>query len=229
MRALPRTNRPITIHWIRHGEVELDGGVERVYGDMEMPLSARGIQQLEDVAADLQQDDPRLSAVYASNLGRAIAGATSIAKLQNLTIRVEPAFREIYRGAWRGLTWPEVEARFPGGARRFVTESTTYRDHGGETMDDVERRAIDGWSRILNDNHEKPGGAIAVVSHSWIVRVVIARVLGLDAAGALRISSNPGSISTIDGDASGWRIICINRSVIARTRPTTDETPRPTG
>lgn len=229
--SLPIPQSPATVHWIRHGEVQLDGP-ERVYGDMEMPLSERGIAQLEAVAAEISKSD-RLTAVYSSNLERAVIGARSILKLQKDSLQKnepvqEPLFREIFRGEWRGLTWAEVDAQFPGGARRFVTEPLTYRDHRGETLADVERRALAGLARVIREND---GGNIAIVAHSWIVRTVLARVVGLDAAGALNVHADTGSWSTIRGDRAGWRAICINRKITIprQMRRANDNDVRPTG
>lgn len=225
VQSLPIATRPTTLHWVRHGEVELDG-VERVYGDMEMPLSRKGILQLEAVAEEFTKT--KLTAVYASNLSRAVIGAGAIAKLQKLTVVEEPLLREIYRGAWRGLTWAEVEAKFPGGARRFVTEPCDYRDHRGETLADVERRAVEAWRKIVASND---GGDVAIVSHSWVVRTVMASVLGMGAAGALNVQADTASISTICSDGARWKIVHINvRVPMGDRRPrANDNVPAPTG
>lgn len=214
---LPTPNAPITLHLIRHGEVLLDGP-ELVYGDLEMPLSRRGIEQLEDMGKYLS--NIRFDAVYSSDIERAKIGAASIVKFQQqlsvqtgLSVQIDRGFREIFRGDWRGLTWAKIETRWPGGAARFVHESETYRDHNGETLRDVSIRVVAAVDRILQQFPQKAGERnVAIVAHSWVVRVLVAHTLGLPASGALRIHADPGTVSIIAGDPEkGWSVICINQ------------------
>ncbi|MFN0208037.1 MAG: histidine phosphatase family protein [Planctomycetota bacterium] len=235
---LPKPSVPITIHLIRHGEVLLDGP-ERVYGDLEMPLSRRGIQQLEALGEYLS--NVRLDAVYSSDIERAKIGAASIIKFQpaplieaSLSLQIDRGFREIFRGDWRGLTWAEIETRWPGGAARFVNESETYRDHNGETLRDVSVRAVAALERILHNSYLSQGGAneknVAIVAHSWVVRVIVAHALGMPAAGALQIHADPGKVSTIAGgpeiiNNNGWRVLQMNQGLPAARTSSAAQTP----
>jgi broad specificity phosphatase PhoE len=228
--VLPIPAAPVRIHLLRHGEVALDGP-ERVYGDMEMPLSARGVEQLE--IAGRFFSEVQLDAVFASDIQRAVTGAQSIAKYQRgIGVQIDTGLREIFRGDWRGLTWEEIEQRWPGGAARFVTESESYRGHRGETLADVSRRAAGALDRILRNSQWRE---VAIVSHSWVVRVLVAHALGLPAAAALSIHGDPGKYSTIEGNPQhGWRVICINATPVAaapdrQMPPPTATTPLPTG
>lgn len=224
---LPAPHGPMVLHLIRHGEVALDGP-ERVYGDLEMPLSERGRQQLEWVGSALS--NASLQFVYASDLTRAQIGAESVAKHHGLTVVIEPAFREIFRGAWRGLTWAEVDRQFPGGAARFVNESETYRDHGGETLLDVANRVNPAFDQLIMNNAGATEGAI--VSHSWVIRVLLARFLRLRPAAALSVHADTASISTVRyTKETGWRIQQMNRSVEKSGRGNTSKPTanRPTG
>ena len=201
--ARPRT--AMRVHLVRHGEVRHEGP-ERIYGDLEMPLSERGIAQLEAVARVLSNEP--LAAVYASDLERARIGAESIARPHGLVPRVDPALREIYRGKWRLLTWDEVETRFPGGARRFVLEPETYRDHEGETIADVDERARAAFARIVEAND---GKTVAVVSHSWVLRSLLARAFGASIARVMSLPVETGAIATLEGDSRGWQVTAMNR------------------
>lgn len=215
MPSLLHPSKPTKIHLIRHGEVSLPDG-ERVYGDLEMPLSPRGYEQLEAVAREFASDP--LEAIYASNLERAQIGARSVAKPHGRAVRILPGLREIYRGDWRGLSWSEIESRWPGGPERFVRKPATYRDHHGETLADVDRRAAIAFARIVD---ESSGASAAVVSHSWIIRCLLARALGAPLEAAMSVPIDTGSIQTLVGDSGGWRIACVNR------RPTDRMPPRP--
>jgi broad specificity phosphatase PhoE len=204
-RSLPAAVAPMTVHLVRHGEIQLEGGLERVYGDLEMPLSERGIAQLEATAKTLSAEP--LSAVYASDLERARIGAEAIARPHGLAVRVDSRLREIYRGEWRGLTWEEIDERWPGGPARFLADPGGYRGHEGETVADVDRRAAEAFERIVA---ERAGESVAVVSHSWVIRALLARALGMPLEGVIRLDAECGAIATIAGDARGWRVKTLN-------------------
>lgn len=193
------------MHLVRHGEVAVEGP-ERVYGDLEMPLSPRGVAQLEAVGEALAAAP--LRAVFASALGRARIGAEAIARRHGLSVAVDEDLREISRGRWAGLTWDEVEARWPGGPAGFLADPAAYRAEGGETVGDVDRRALAAFARIVRAHD---GASVAVVSHSWVLRCLLARALGAPIAGVLRVPVECGAIATLEGDARGWTVAAVNR------------------
>ena len=223
MSRLPQPRGSTVIHLVRHGEVAQNEG-ERVYGDMEMPLSERGLAQLEEVAAELAHEPIR--AVFTSDLERARIGGASIARPHRLEIAVDPNLREIYRGLWRGLTWSEIERRWPGGPQRFLKEPATYRDHDGETLADVDRRAAAAFERIVAI---ADGGVVAVVSHSWIVRTLIARVLDAPLEAAMNLPVETGSIQTIVSSGGAWRLLCFNCGPASRRHSRSPTPQSPTG
>jgi broad specificity phosphatase PhoE len=211
MAGLALPSKPTVLHLIRHGEVA-GNERDRVYGDMEMDLSPRGVAQLEAMGEELAREP--LRAVFASDLERARIGAAAIARPHGLEPRIDRDLREIFRGAWRGLTWGEIEARWPGGPQRFLREPATYRDNDGETLADVDRRAVRAFERIVAI---ADGGVAAVVSHSWIVRSLIARVLDAPLESAMGLPVDTGSLQTIACDGAAWRLRCFNRRPHGRT------------
>ena len=181
-------------------------GPERVYGDLEMPLSRKGVAQLESVGEALAREP--IAAVYASPLERARIGARAIARHHGLEPRIDPDLREIARGRWAGLTWEEVEAGWPGGPAGFLADPAGYRAHDGETLADVDRRAMAALGRILR---EHAGTTVAIVSHSWIVRCILARAIGGAIERALNLPVECGAIATLNGGSSGWTVASVNR------------------
>lgn len=222
---------PLTLYLIRHGEVALDGP-ERVYGDMEMPLSSLGIAQLEAVGQRLA--GVPLDLVASSDLERAKIGAESVARWQASAPRrvVDAGFREIFRGQWRGLTWPEIEARWPGGAQEFLKKPAEYRGHDGETVADVGLRAVQALERLVAQ--VPAGGSVAVVAHSWTNRALFTATLELpwsavmnlpvDHAGVAELAwipaSSPGSGSwTLRSLRAAPKVVSSSQALGDRPRP----------
>jgi probable phosphoglycerate mutase len=193
------------IFWIRHGEVEA-GWTERLYGDLDVPLSAEGRRQGGRAAARLAE--VALEAVVSSGLARSRHTAELLAGTHGLPVTLERDFREIDRGLWRGKTWDEVEKEFPRARRRFV-EEPEYREHGGESLAAVAERVMGGLRRLLARH---PSGTIAVVAHLWPIRCVGASILGMPLSKVDRLALDPGAISITEHGPEGDTILAWNLS-----------------
>jgi broad specificity phosphatase PhoE len=65
-------------------------------------------------------------------------------------------------------------------------------------------------SHLAASAQAMPGAVIACVTHSDIIRGVIAHYLGLDLDHMLRFDIDPGSVSTILLDGQGARVTRVN-------------------
>ena len=112
---------------VRHGET--DWNVEgRAQGQMHVPLNDRGLVQAEAIAARLRP--MRFTAAYASDLRRVTQTAEAIMRGRDVPLVTLPALRERGFGEWEGLTFTEMEARYPGTVRRAVLRGRLERRAG---------------------------------------------------------------------------------------------------
>src|SRR5262249_5745086 len=111
-----KLRRVTTILLARHGETAWNRDL-RWQGHADPPLTDRGRQQARGVSDRLA--DVRVAAVYSSDLRRALETAAIVAERSCLPVNAVPALREVDVGSWSGLTFDEVEARFPEGFRRW--------------------------------------------------------------------------------------------------------------
>ena len=114
---MERVNR---IYLVRHGQVV---GYESfpAYGHTDADLTEVGILQSEHIAERLRFAD--ISAIYASDLKRSIMGARIMARHHDVPLFILPELREVYFGAWEGLTFPEIRKRFPEAVRSREADS----------------------------------------------------------------------------------------------------------
>jgi len=89
-----------TLYLIRHGETE-GNNIKRYKGSIDVPLSERGMKQMEKVARYLSQNIKllenhlsRLGAIYCSDLSRAIKSAEIIAEPYSLNPVIIAELRE---------------------------------------------------------------------------------------------------------------------------------------
>ncbi|SRR6266568_8251553 len=153
---------------VRHGETDWNAE-RRFQGHADPPLNETGRAQARAVADELA--DEGLDAVYSSDLARARETAEIIASHLDAEVRPLRELREIDVGEWQGLTWPEIEERFPEGV-------LNWHEHGhgwehGETYDQLGKRIVAVLREIAGAH---PGGRVLIVGHGGTVRAVRAFV-----------------------------------------------------
>jgi broad specificity phosphatase PhoE len=164
------------LYLVRHAETAWN--VERRFqGQLDVPLSSTGERQAVRVAGWFAAQPVRFSAIYSSDLRRAMDTAQTIAPGLGLMLTPSQELRELNCGTWQGLTVVEVEERFPGELQRWREDVCGYTLPGGESIPDVQRR-MSGYMADVVSRHR--GEAIIVVSHGASLSAYIAAINGWD-------------------------------------------------
>lgn len=161
---------------IRHGQSQ--GNAEgRFGGHTDTPLSARGRRQAEATAKAL--DSEKFSAIYSSDLLRAIETASPLAKLTGVPLETTDALRERSVGVMEGLTFEEAAEKYPEQYAALLHRDFEHVLLGGESY----RQTLDRASKKLDEAIEKhKGGRIAVFTHTGAICILILHLMGaLDA------------------------------------------------
>jgi broad specificity phosphatase PhoE len=161
---------------IRHGQSE--GNAEgRFGGHTATPISARGRLQAEATALALSTEN--LTAIYSSDLPRAVETALPLARLTGLDVEQTEAFRERSVGVMEGLTFEEAAAQHPEQYAALIRRDFDHVLLGGESY----RQMLDRAARQLDQaiEHHK-SGRIAVFSHTGTICILALHLMGaLDA------------------------------------------------
>lgn len=148
---------------IRHGETAWNVDA-RIQGQLDIGLNATGRRQAARLGRALA--DARLDAVYSSDLERARDTASAVARVAGLGVRTDPALRERAFGVYEGMTFDEIEQRFPDGARRWRRRDASFGPEGGEALGDFYARVVEGVAAIAARHR---GQHIAVVTHGGVL------------------------------------------------------------
>lgn len=181
------------IYLIRHGEVA-NAIEKKVYnGQFDVDLSPRGVEQMRGVAEILSKKP--IKKVYSSDLRRAMIGAGMIAERHNLEVVQKKELREKNFGRWEGLTYDQVEERYPLEWEAWLADPVNSRPGGGETYIEVEKRVIPELDRIISYHR---GEEIVILAHGGVNRIILCRALGLELRYIFRIEQGYGAINIID-------------------------------
>ena len=187
---------------VRHGAVDA-AWRDRVYGCLDVPLSEEGRGEARTAAARLAEAE--LAAVVSSGLARAEFGAALLRADRALERQDDFDLREIDRGAWAGRPLADLERDEPGAWRAWHERPATNRAPDGESLADLAVRVrprFDAWAA------RHPGASVAIVSHSWVVRVAVCTVLDVSLDQAPRFDVTTGGVVVIEWPvdrASGLR------------------------
>ena len=211
-----------TVYLIRHAEAE--GNLYRVaQGQHDSNLTDRGWRQVK--ALERRFAGVPVDAVYASDLYRTRATASAICRPRNLTPRLRKDLREIFVGDWEQRTWGDIARRTPQAMADFGSRMDRWSIPGAETPAEVLTRVRAALEEIVREN---PGKTVAVFSHGYAIRLVLANLQGISLAdtGSRSPTGDNTAVSLLEGDEKGLRVVWQNDNghlktpeYLARERP----------
>ncbi|MHB9026071.1 MAG: histidine phosphatase family protein [Armatimonadota bacterium] len=193
-----------TFYLVRHGET--DWNVEgRFQGQQDPPLNETGRQQARHAARALAEMP--LAAVYTSDLRRSVETAEIIAQPHGLAPVPDCRLREVCFGDWEGLVVADVAQRFPEVLANWRADSLRIRPPGGETIEDLYRRAVAVLPGMIERN---PEGTVAIVAHGGPLRALLTMALDAPLTVFRRLRLDNCSISVLKFQDTRYSLVRMN-------------------
>jgi probable phosphoglycerate mutase len=188
---------------VRHAENDF-GGSGRIAGRVPgVHLNAKGREQAERLAERLA--GAGIGAIFSSPLERALETAAPLAARLGLQIEVAEAFTEVDFGEWTGKHFDDLR-RNPRW-RAFNTFRSGTRIPGGELSVEVQSRMVTEMENLRGRNPER---VIAVFSHGDPIKSALAHYAGVPIDLYKRFEISTASVTTIDLNEWGPRILGVN-------------------
>lgn len=154
---------------VRHGET--DSNKEGKYlGWTDVPLNEHGISQAMKVRDKLK--DVKFDQVICSPLKRARETAEIISK----NIAYHEELKEINFGLWDNLSHREIEEKYAEEYKLWISDWQKFTFPQGESAMDMNKRVTNFIDKLVN---EQESGYVLIVTHSGIIRNIIAYLLGM--------------------------------------------------
>jgi probable phosphoglycerate mutase len=148
---------------VRHGETEWNIANIR-QGHLDSPLTEDGIAQAKALARRLMSE--RFSALYSSDLGRAMQTARIIAEATGHEIVSDPRLRERHLGIFQGLSSDEIKEKHPEEYKLHRSLGPDYVIPSGESV----RQQVARNLAYLNEIAAKHlGETIVVITHGGVL------------------------------------------------------------
>ncbi len=158
---------------VRHGETEWNR-VGRCQGFSDTELNNNGREQIRELAKSLMNES--ISAVYSSDLIRALDTANAIAHHHNLTVEVDPDLRELNQGDFEGLTFVEIREKYSPLLNKWVESPEVVKLPGGESLKELQERA---WRAIERIYIKHQNQTVVAVSHNLTIITLLCKFKGV--------------------------------------------------
>ena len=179
------------VYLIRHGETAYnrDGlGLGRADAN----LTSFGERQVAALGARLATT--AFDSIYASPLGRCLATASQVRCERDIPLLLRDELLELDVGETEGLAFPEMRERYGDFIKAWSgPHGIEARMPGGESLRDLEARLTPFVEHLLESRDE----IVAVVSHNFVTRVLLTRLLGLELGMFRALSVDLASLTSI--------------------------------
>ena len=178
----------LKIYLTRHGLTEWN--VNRImqgWGNGE--LTEKGVNDAKALGRRLA--DVKLDKVYSSTSKRAYETAHYIIGERKISLIQDDDLREMHFGDWDGRIRDEIEAEYPEEFKIFWETPHLFETETGETFEQLRKRAVDVFERIINEN---TSGTILIVTHSLFLRVLLTHLKNIPLSEVFK-ATPPGNTS----------------------------------
>src|SRR4051794_23435016 len=179
---------------VRHGETPLTKQ-GRYSGRGDVPLTDEGEAQAMAAGGRVAGISRDVTAVVSSPLQRCVRTAELIAaEVGGVPVTVMDDLIECDFGDWEGLTFAEVQERWPREMQAWL-DSTSVAPPGGESFQAVAKRVRGALATVVK---AYPGGVVVLVSHVSPIKLILRDALAAGDAFLHRLFLDAAGISTMD-------------------------------
>jgi probable phosphoglycerate mutase len=192
--APPSLDNATRIILVRHGSTALTTQ-GRYSGRGDVPLSDEGEAQAMAAGGRVAGISRDVTAVLSSPLLRCTRTAELIAaEVGGVPVTVVPDLIECDFGDWEGLTFAEVQTRWPDEMREWLA-SPSVAPPSGESFRAVAKRTRSVLATIKD---QYAGGVVVVVSHVSPIKLILKDALAASDAFLHRMFLDAAGVSTMD-------------------------------
>ncbi len=182
---------------VRHAE-SAGNAQGRWQGRNDTRLTDLGREQAARLGRRLEAEGYRPSRIYASPLSRTFDTARIASSYLELPIVRWDDLIETNVGVFSGLTWREVETRFPKIAREFAETRNTDIIEGAETLAEKRARVQRVVDKVIADHQNDD--QVLLFSHGGIMQFIFAQLVGSNRIWGVSIRNTGVFDFTIDVD-----------------------------
>jgi probable phosphoglycerate mutase len=186
---------------VRHGETEWNIKSIR-QGNLDSRLTEKGMAQAKALAQRLARE--HFTALYSSDLGRAVQTAEEVASVTGHEIITDPRLRERHLGIFQGLSGEEIKQKHPEEYKLHRSLGPDYVIPGGESVKQQVARNI----AYLNEIGSKHlGETIVVVTHGGVISGLFRHTFSIPFNAPRRFEFTNAGLNIFAYDEGNWFLL----------------------
>ena len=186
---------------VRHGETEWNIKSIR-QGNLDSRLTEKGMAQANALAQRLARES--FTALYSSDLGRAVQTAEEVASVTGHEIITDPRLRERHLGIFQGLSGEEIKQKHPEEYKLHRSLGPDYVIPGGESVKQQVTRNI----AYLNEIGSKHlGETIVVVTHGGVISGLFRHTLSIPFNAPRRFEFTNAGLNIFAYEEGDWFLL----------------------
>lgn len=167
------------------------------------PLNEVGQEEAVNIAEWIVKRSPKVDKIYSSASLSCVQTANAIAKEYQKDFEILPELYNQNFGIWKGLSFNEIEKKYPEMLEKYHEFPSGYAPDGGETLLEFGERVEKTINDIIENNI---GKGIVIVTHSNFIRAAIRNALNTPIENQNRVFIPTGSATQIKY-SQGWNIL----------------------
>jgi len=186
---------------VRHGQTQWN--IRRIrQGHLDSELTEKGIDQAKALAQRLAREN--FSALYSSDLGRALQTAKLIADVTGHEILTDARLRERHLGIFQGLNGDEIKQKYPQEYALHRTLGPNYVIPGGESTKQQVARNVGFFESIVR---ERVGQTLVVVTHGGVVSGFFRHTLSIPLEAPRRFEFVNAGLNVFAHEEGNWLLL----------------------
>lgn len=183
---------------VRHGQTQWNLKLIR-QGHLDSPLTEKGVAQARALGERLARES--FTALYSSDLGRALQTAQMIAEATGHKIVTDARLRERHLGIFQGLNGDEIREKYPEEYRLHRTVGPTYIIPDGESVEQQVARNVE-YLKEIAERHL--GEKIVVVTHGGVLSGLFRHTFSIPFTVPRRFEFTNASLNVFNYEDGNW-------------------------
>ncbi|MCF6311800.1 MAG: histidine phosphatase family protein [Verrucomicrobiales bacterium] len=196
------TAESYTIHLIRHPQTDWNAA-RRYQGLSNRPWSPAGASRAQQIVKKFQL------APFDHIISSPRHHARRLAEQLSEQVHQDTRWSEIDHGKWEGLTYQEVNHRFPDTVNQRFAAPLHCKSHGGQSLHELQQQVSEAWQQLIQSpSHQN----IAILTHATPIQLILCHITGLPIERYWQFRIDCGSITSLDITAAGCIINFCNQT-----------------
>lgn len=197
----PVENKNTYVYFVRHGETDYNA-VNRIQGQLNIPLNAAGLRQAELVGERLKSK--HFDVIYSSDLDRARITAEHIADGREIIL--DRRLREWDLGHWQDQLMSDIRRLYPEECE-VLNERVEIAPKNGESAIDLRDRASGFVTEIVKKHS---GQEILCVTHGGFMRTFLMYAFGMNCYPNAKVDNTSFCCFATPDNGNKWQMVFWN-------------------